>query len=320
MHELKDAGKGPRPALVIVFSTPHQAPSVWQLLTPVSIPCLSLVTSKFYTDKKKDKNMTKIHASSIDASEIEKFSKMADEWWLKDGKFKPLHQLNPCRIKYITDTILKNFGKDLPLLTEDNLAGLEILDIGCGGGLLAEPFAQKGAQVTAIDASFKNIQIAKIHAEKSGLNIDYQNISVEDLSKQGKKFDVILCMEVIEHVADTSSFMAAIANLLKDSNSDNSAPKNIEVKNSGILFMATINRTLKSFAMAIVGAEYVLNWLPRGTHSWEKFLKPSEIEQLLRNNNLKLLELTGVKYNLLQNIWQVSEDISVNYMLHAVNY
>lgn len=232
---------------------------------------------------------------SIDENEIAKFSVMADEWWDENGKFKPLHKFNPERIKYIRDNAVSHFRID-------SLNGLKILDIGCGGGLLSEPMARLGAEVTGIDASEKNIKIASLHAEKQGLNINYICTSAEDLAAKKKQFDIVLNMEVIEHVADVSSFMNASCDLLKP---------------GGLMFIATINRTLKSFAFAIVGAEYILRWLPRGTHEWDRFLKPSEIEAHLSSNGLVLRKLDGMSYNPVKDLWSLSSDIGINYIMLA---
>ncbi len=219
---------------------------------------------------------------------------MADQWWDESGKFKPLHKFNPTRVSYIRDRLTEHFGK---------LQGLDVLDIGCGGGLLCEPITRLGAKVTGIDASEKNIKIAAIHAENSGLDINYQCISAEEMAAKKKKFDVVLNMEVIEHVADVESFLAASCAL---------------VKPGGLMIVATLNRTVKSFALAIVGAEYVLRWLPRGTHDWKKFLKPSEIEAPISRGGLKLKEIQGVSYNPIKDSWNLSEDIDVNYMMLMV--
>jgi 2-polyprenyl-6-hydroxyphenyl methylase/3-demethylubiquinone-9 3-methyltransferase len=238
--------------------------------------------------------MTK--AKSIDESEIAKFSAMADEWWDLNGKFKPLHKFNPVRIAYIRDNVLSHFNKD-------DFKGLSFLDIGCGGGLLSEPMARLGADVTSIDASEKNIKIASLHAQKSELDINYQCTSAEELATKSKKFDVVLNMEVIEHVADVEAFMQASCDL---------------VKPGGLMFVATLNRTLKSYGLAIIGAEYILRWLPKGTHDWNKFLKPSEIDAHISNNAMKLKSLQGVSYNPLLDKWKLSDDLNVNYMMLTV--
>ncbi|MDC3173806.1 bifunctional 2-polyprenyl-6-hydroxyphenol methylase/3-demethylubiquinol 3-O-methyltransferase UbiG [Candidatus Pelagibacter sp.] len=233
--------------------------------------------------------------SSINKKEIEKFSKMADEWWDPNGKFKPLHKFNPTRIKYIKENIINNFNlkkKKKPLQK------IKILDIGCGGGLLSEPMCRMGATVTGIDASATNIKIAKIHAKKSKLNIEYFSSPPEKL-KIKKKFDVILNMEIVEHVEDINFFLKSSSKLLKK---------------NGLMFVATLNKTLKSYMFAIVGAEYVLKWLPIGTHEWEKFVNPSDLERILKKNKLSLLRIDGMKFNILNDEWSISKDISVNYI------
>ena len=233
--------------------------------------------------------------SSVNKKEIEKFSKMASEWWDPNGKFKPLHKFNPIRIKYIKENIIKEFqlkNKKYPL------SGINVLDIGCGGGLLSEPMCRLGANVTAIDASNKNIAIANLHAKKNNLKINYICSSPEKL-KTTKKFDVILNMEIVEHVEDVDFFLKSCANLLKK---------------NGLMFVATINKTLKSYIFAIVGAEYVLRWLPIGTHEWEKFVKPEELKSILIKNNLNLKKIDGMNFNILKDEWNVSKDLSVNYI------
>ena len=233
--------------------------------------------------------------NTINKEEILKFSKMADEWWDPEGKFKPLHNFNPVRIKYIKSSILSNFNKrnsDLPL------KGIEILDIGCGGGLLSEPMQRLGAKVTGIDASKKNIAIAKIHAKKNNLKIKYINSSPEKL-KIKKKFDVILNMEIVEHVEDIDFFLKSCSKLLKK---------------NGLMFVATINKTLKSYIFAIVGAEYVLRWLPIGTHEWEKFVKPEDLKKILMKYDLSLNKLDGMNFNIIKDEWSISRDLSVNYI------
>ena len=233
--------------------------------------------------------------NSINKKEIEKFSNMAAEWWDPEGKFKPLHKFNPIRIKYIKENIVKEFqlkNKKYPL------SGINVLDIGCGGGLLSEPMCRLGANVTAIDASNKNIAIASLHAKKNNLKINYICSSPEKL-KTTKKFDVILNMEIVEHVEDVDFFLKSCANLLKK---------------NGLMFVATINKTLKSYIFAIVGAEYVLRWLPIGTHEWEKFVKPEELKSILIKNNLNLKKIDGMNFNILKDEWNVSKDLSVNYI------
>ena len=233
--------------------------------------------------------------SSINKKEIEKFSKMATEWWDPKGKFKPLHKFNPIRIKYIKENIINDFklkNKTKPL------DKIDILDVGCGGGLLSEPMQRLGANVTGIDASIKNIKIAKLHAKKNKLKINYLCSSPEKL-KINKKFDVILNMEIVEHVEDIEFFLNSCSKLLKK---------------NGLMFVATINKTLKSYIFAIVGAEYVLKWLPIGTHEWEKFVKPEDLKKILKKNSLVLNSLDGMNFNIIKNEWNISKDISVNYI------
>ena len=233
--------------------------------------------------------------SSINKKEIEKFSKMASEWWNPKGKFKPLHKFNPIRIKYIKENIINNFKlKD----RTKPLKKINILDIGCGGGLLSEPMQRLGANVTGIDASITNIKIAKLHAKKSKLKINYLCSSPEKL-KTKKKFDVILNMEIVEHVEDVEFFLKYCSKLLKK---------------NGLMFVATINKTLKSYMFAIVGAEYILKWLPIGTHEWEKFVKPNDLKNILKNNNLVLSKLDGMHFNLIKDEWSITRDLSVNYI------
>ena len=233
--------------------------------------------------------------NSVNKKEIEKFSKMAAEWWDPKGKFKPLHKFNPIRIKYIKENIINNFKLENEI---KSLRGINILDIGCGGGLLSEPMQRLGANVTGIDASIKNIKIAKLHAKKNKLNINYQCLSPEKL-KTNKKFDVILNMEIVEHVEDIQFFLKSCSKLLKK---------------NGLMFVATINKTLKSYMLAIVGAEYVLRWLPIGTHEWEKFVKPEDLKNILENNDLVLNKLDGMHFNIIKDEWNISKDTSVNYI------
>lgn len=242
------------------------------------------------------------NAKSVDPAEIANFSAMAEEWWDENGKFRPLHKFNPIRICFIRDAVIEHFAIDMT--TNDAklkpFAGLKLLDIGCGGGLLSEPMARMGATVTAADAGEKNIHIASLHAEKMGLDIDYRCSTAEALADSGEQFDVILNMEVIEHVADLEGFMQACGKLLKP---------------GGIMFVATLNRTAKSYALAIVGAEYILRWLPKGTHNWKKFLRPSEVARLVRNLGLEVKKLVGATYNPLKDDWHLSKDLSVNYLM-----
>ena len=233
--------------------------------------------------------------NTINKKEIEKFSKIAEEWWDPEGKFKPLHKFNPIRISYIKNNIIDTFKLKKG---EKPLNKIKILDIGCGGGLLSEPMSRLGADVVGIDASQKNINIAKLHAKKSNLDINYFCISPENFQID-KKFDVILNMEIIEHVDNADFFLKSCSRLLKK---------------DGIMFVATLNKTLKSYIFAIIGAEYIMRWLPIGTHSWEKFVKPQDLIKILKNYNLELDELAGMKFNLIKDEWSISNDKSVNYI------
>ena len=234
-------------------------------------------------------------SNTINKLEIAKFSKIAAEWWSPNGKFKPLHKFNPIRIKYLKENIIEHFKLKQ---TNSPLKGLNILDIGCGGGLLSEPITRLGAKVTAIDASKKNIQVAKFHAKKNSLKINYLCSSPEKLNLN-KKFDVVLNMEIVEHVEDLNFFIKKSSNLLKK---------------NGLMFIATLNKTFKSYMFAIIGAEYVLRWLPIGTHDWEKFVKPDNLVSLAINSNLKLKKLSGMKFNPIVDKWSLSNDKSVNYI------
>jgi 2-polyprenyl-6-hydroxyphenyl methylase/3-demethylubiquinone-9 3-methyltransferase len=236
-----------------------------------------------------------MESNTINKLEIAKFSKIAAEWWSPNGKFKPLHKFNPIRIKYLKENIIEHFKLKQ---TNSPLKGLNILDIGCGGGLLSEPITRLGAKVTAIDASKKNIQVAKFHAKKNNLKINYLCSSPEKLNLN-KKFDVVLNMEIVEHVEDLNFFIKKSSNLLKK---------------NGLMFIATLNKTFKSYVFAIVGAEYVLRWLPIGTHDWEKFVKPDNLVSLAINSNLKLKKLSGMKFNPIIDKWSLSNDKSVNYI------
>lgn len=241
-------------------------------------------------------------ATSIDPAEVEKFSKIAAEWWDPFGKFKPLHKFNPARLAYIRDALTTHFGRDRR--DRRPLEGLRLLDVGCGGGLVAEPMRRLGAVVTGIDASERNIKTAIVHARSSGLEIDYRVATVEALAAADEKpFDVILNLEVVEHVADPTYFLKTSASLV--------AP-------GGIMVVATINRTLKAFALAKVGAEYILGWLPRGTHDPAKFLKPAEVSAALSASGLSVTAAAGVAYNPLLDVWKVVENTDVNFMVTAV--
>ena len=233
--------------------------------------------------------------TSVNKKEIDKFSKMADEWWDPEGKFKPLHKFNPTRIKYIKENIINHFK----LKNKSKaLSRINILDIGCGGGLLSEPMSRMGANVTGIDASNKNIKIAKLHSKKNKLKINYYCSSPEKL-KIKKKFDVILNMEIVEHVEDIDFFLKSCSKLLKK---------------NGLMFIATINKTLKSYVFAIVGAEYILRWLPIGTHEWEKFVKPEDLKKILTKYDLSLNKLDGMNFNIIKDEWNISKDLSINYI------
>jgi len=233
--------------------------------------------------------------NTINKKEIEKFSKIAEEWWNPDGKFKPLHKFNPIRIAYIKDNIVKKFKtKNI----KKPLEKVKILDIGCGGGLLCEPMKRLGADIVGIDASTKNIEIAKLHAKKNKLDIKYYCTPPEKF-KTNIKFDVILNMEIVEHVEDVEFFLKSCSKLLKK---------------NGIMFIATLNKTLKSYVFAIIGAEYIMRWLPIGTHEWEKFIKPEYLVDIMKKYNFKLDAVDGMKFNLIKDEWSVSSDKSVNYI------
>ncbi|MFU8899737.1 MAG: bifunctional 2-polyprenyl-6-hydroxyphenol methylase/3-demethylubiquinol 3-O-methyltransferase UbiG [Roseinatronobacter sp.] len=243
-----------------------------------------------------------MHTSTIDPSEIAKFEAMAAEWWDPNGKFKPLHMLNPCRLDYITRQIAAEFDRDLTQPEPFN--GLRVLDIGCGGGLLSEPMARLGATVVGADAAEGNLPVARLHAAQQGLEIDYRHTTAEDLAESGAEFDVVLNMEVIEHVADPLAYLTACQNLLRP---------------GGLMICSTLNRTAKSFAMAIVGAEYVMGWLPKGTHEWAKFITPDELYALIRNAGLDPVDRKGFVFDKLSWGWSISErDMSVNYVTASV--
>lgn len=239
--------------------------------------------------------------ASVDPEEIAKFTAMAEAWWDPEGKFRPLHRFNPVRLAFIRDRLCSQFDRD-PAESRP-LEGLRLLDVGCGGGLLSEPMARLGAKVTGLDAAEKNIRIAALHAEESGLEIDYRHATVEELAGAGEHFDAVLNMEVVEHVADVGGFLESSAAL---------------VRPGGVMVVATLNRTPKSFLLAIVGAEYVLRWLPRGTHEWRRFVRPSELIGTLRKAGMEIAEMTGVAYNPLTDRWRLAPgDLDVNYMVMA---
>ena len=243
------------------------------------------------------------HQTTVDPSEIAKFEAMAAEWWDPNGKFKPLHMLNPCRLDYITSQIAAEFDRDLT--GPEAFKGLRILDIGCGGGLLAEPMARLGADVVGADAAERNIPVAQVHAEQSGLTIDYRHTTAEDMATAGEKFDVVLNMEVVEHVADPLSYLTACRQLLKP---------------GGLHVCSTINRNPKSYMMAIIGAEHVMRWLPKGTHEWNKFITPDELFDLMRNAGLDPVDRKGFVFNPITWSWKLSDrDLSVNYVTASLN-
>ena len=240
--------------------------------------------------------------TTIDPGEVAKFEAMAADWWNPEGKFKPLHMLNPCRLDYITSQIAAEFGRDLagPL----PFKGLRLLDIGCGGGLLAEPMARLGADVVGADAAARNIPVARVHAEQSGLAIDYRHTTAEDLAEAGERFDVVLNMEVVEHVADPQAYLTACQLLLKP---------------GGMMICSTLNRNAKSFAMAIVGAEWVMRWLPKGTHDWKKFITPDELYDLIRKAGLSPVDRKGMIFNPVTWRWSLSDrDFACNYVTTSV--
>lgn len=240
--------------------------------------------------------------TTVDDAEIARFSAIAAEWWDPTGKFKPLHKFNPVRLAYIRDTVCRHLGRDP--LAPSPLSGVRIVDVGCGGGLIAEPLARLGAEVVGIDAAERNVKTAAAHAAETGVTVDYRATTAEDLAASGETFDVVLALEIVEHVADVDLFIDSLVRL---------------VRPGGLVFMATINRTPKSYLFAIVGAEYVLRWLPRGTHEWKKFPRPSELIGGLRRHGAEVVEVTGVVYNPISDRFSLSaNDLSVNYMLHAV--
>ena len=238
--------------------------------------------------------------TTIDQGEVDRFSAMAAEWWNPAGKFRPLHKFNPVRLAYLRERICENFGRDPR--SPRPLEGLRVLDIGCGGGLLSEPVARMGAQVVGADPSEKNIGIASTHAAQSGVEVDYRAMSAEQLAEAGETFDVVLNMEVVEHVADVDLFVSTCAGM---------------VRPGGLMFVATINRTLKAAALAIFAAENILRWLPRGTHQYDKLVRPEELEKPISAAGLEIVHRTGVFYNPLQDRWNLSADMDVNYMMLA---
>jgi 2-polyprenyl-6-hydroxyphenyl methylase / 3-demethylubiquinone-9 3-methyltransferase len=239
--------------------------------------------------------------TTVDPAEIERFSRIAGEWWDPAGKFAPLHRLNPLRIGYIRDRAAQHWQRDA--LSGAPLQGLSLLDIGCGGGLLSEPMARLGAQVTGVDAAARNIRVAAQHAGKQGLDIDYRQGTAEALAETGTQFDIVLALEIVEHVADVELFLKSCGRM---------------VKPGGLLFLSTLNRTAKAWALAIAGGEYILRWLPRGTHDWKKFLKPSEVVNGLDAAGIAAQEIVGVVYSPLSRAWSLSKsDLDVNYMLYG---
>ena len=241
-----------------------------------------------------------VESPTVDPVEVARFAALAAQWWDPGGKMGMLHKFNPVRLRYIKEAACRQFARDPKGL--DSLAGLRILDIGCGGGILSEPLARLGGDVVGADPAVPNIEAAKVHAAGAGLKLDYRATTAEALAEAGERFDLVLAMEVVEHVADVSLFVQRCAEM---------------VKPGGLLIGATINRTLKSFALAIVGAEYVLRWLPRGTHRWDKFVTPDEFEAALERHRLRVIAQTGVVYDLLADRWQLAPDMDVNYMLAA---
>ena len=239
-------------------------------------------------------------SSTVDPAEIEKFRRMAEEWWDPRGKFRPLHRFNPVRLSFLTERLCRHFGRDPR--ADRPLAGLRVLDIGCGGGLVSEPLSRLGAEVVGIDATARNVEVARLHAAEMGLAIDYRHSAAEDLAEAGERFDAVLALEIVEHVASLEAFVAAAAALTRA---------------GGLLVVATLNRTLKAFALAIVGAEYVLGWLPRGTHDWKKFVRPSELEGAMRAGGLTLAETVGVAFNPILDRWSLGSDLDVNYLAVA---
>ncbi|MBF9232758.1 bifunctional 2-polyprenyl-6-hydroxyphenol methylase/3-demethylubiquinol 3-O-methyltransferase UbiG [Microvirga alba] len=244
--------------------------------------------------------MTDGPATTIDPAEVARFERIAETWWDPKGPMKVLHKFNPVRLAYIRDEACRRFGRDPR--SARSLDGLTILDVGCGGGVLSEPLGRLGAKVTGLDPAPTNISVARLHAERAGVPVDYRNETVEAVVARGETFDMVLAMEVVEHVADVQAFVSACGQA---------------VKPGGVLAMATLNRTLRSFALAIVGAEYILGWLPKGTHEWDRFVTPDELTEALRVAGFAVDDLKGVVYNPLRGDWSLSADTAVNYMLLA---
>ena len=237
-------------------------------------------------------------ATTVDPEDVARFSAMADEWWDPAGKFAPLHRFNPVRLAWLRKKLCDRFGRDAQAMRP--LEGLRLLDVGCGGGLISEPLARMGADVTGIDASERNVGTARAHAERTGVPVRYLATTAEDLRASGEVFDIVLSLEVVEHVADVELFLSSCCGMVKD---------------GGAMALATLNRTPKAFLMGIVGAEYVLRWLPRGTHRWKQFVRPSELARALRQNGIDVADMTGLAYDLLTGDWRLTPDVSVNYMM-----
>jgi 2-polyprenyl-6-hydroxyphenyl methylase/3-demethylubiquinone-9 3-methyltransferase len=244
--------------------------------------------------------MREQHSSTVDPKEVERFARFSAQWWDPRGPMAMLHKLNPVRIAYIRDRVTAHFGRDLKKI--GCLVGLRILDIGCGGGLLSEPLARLGATVVGVDPAEANVEAARKHAAQTDLAIDYRAANAETLAEAGERFDVVLALEVVEHVADLEAFLSCCARMLKP---------------NGVLIVATINRTVKSFALAIVGAEYVMRWLPRGTHQWSKFVTPAELDAAAQRAGLRVIDESGAVYNIVRDVWQLAPDMDVNYIVTA---
>jgi 2-polyprenyl-6-hydroxyphenyl methylase / 3-demethylubiquinone-9 3-methyltransferase len=249
---------------------------------------------------KQNRRPAQSDAATVDAAEVEKFNRLASDWWDPNGSMKPLHKFNPVRLTYLRDTLATHFSRDFR--DHSPFEGLSLLDIGCGGGLLSEPLARLGFAVTGIDPAENNVDVAKAHAAKSGVSVDYRKVMAQTLVSERRSYDVVLAMEVVEHVPDVRSFVATATSL---------------VKPGGIFIAATLNRTKRSFALAIVGAEYLLRWLPIGTHNWEKFVTPEELTDAIETGALRVFERKGVVFNPFADRWSLSGDMAVNYMLAA---